>query len=86
MRKVCWGTESVGTLWKAFLGAGTAGSLFLVTGGASWEESGAADFFSPFLRGMNIRHLRVAAANPNIETLRTACVAGQGAPFGTTLR
>ena len=72
MRKVCWGTESVGTLWKAFLGAGTAGSLFLVTGGASWEESGAADFFSPFLRGMNIRHLRVAAANPNIETLRTA--------------
>lgn len=72
MQKVCWGTEDVGALWKDFLGAGTAGRLLLVTGGASWEESGAADFFSPFLSGRNIRHLRVAEANPNIETLRTA--------------
>ena len=72
MQRVCWGTEGFDALWRDFLGAGIAEKLFLVTGGASWEASGAADFFSPLLNGMVVRHLRVAAANPDIEALRTA--------------
>jgi len=72
MQRVCWGTEGFGALWRDFLGAGTSAKLFLVTGGASWEASGAADFFSPLLNGVAVRHLRMAVANPDIEALRTA--------------
>ena len=72
MQRVCWGTEGFGALWKDFLGAGTSEKLFLVTGGASWEASGAADFFSPLLNGVAVRRLRTAAANPEIEALQSA--------------
>ncbi|WP_208873777.1 phosphonoacetaldehyde reductase, partial [Fretibacterium fastidiosum] len=53
---------------------------FLVTGGASWEASGAADFFSPLLNGMVVRHLRVVAANPDIEALQAALSFFEEAP------
>ena len=80
MQRVCWGTEGFGALWRDFLGAGTSERLFLVTGGASWEASGAADFFSPLLNGMVVRHLRVVAANPDIEALQAALSFFEEAP------
>ena len=80
MQRVCWGTEGFDALWRDFLGAGIAEKLFLVTGGASWEASGAADFFSPLLNGMVVRHLRVVAANPDIEALQAALSFFEEAP------
>ena len=80
MQRVCWGTEGFDDLWRDFLGAGIAEKLFLVTGGAAWEASGAADFFSPLLNGMVVRHLRVVAANPDIEALQAALSFFEEAP------
>ena len=80
MQRVCWETEGFDALWRDFLGAGIAEKLFLVTGGASWEASGAADFFSPLLNGMVVRHLRVVAANPDIEALQAALSFFEEAP------